>query len=489
MKKSVKYNNRTQQQCKEIPLQAYWTTFDHLNEKQFKWYIYWRQEALKLNFMEVDLSYIILFGYELINYSFNSKAAFNVSMMVHLLENYKELHPNLEKYFSTWLADMLYELKEPELAEVWDDNQAFYRVPKLYNELHHKEADKISMNIWHKYIYNYKETKFFQEHKNKIYKTFKKSILILQSIHQENNSTLLNEWFEINQTREIRRLFTSAVVERDVDDTHIYVTSFSIKNALNEEITNLFRLSENITRRMNGVNRQIKVEEENLPSGLKEKMESNFIKGDYEETENRFQVVQQKTKEEQGSAIPAKPSENNAETENRNEDKAEVTFDAALISKTVSDTTDLVNTVEEMEGEERKEEEATNPFQSAVAYSSTENSGVPSNNETEPAFQTMFDVNDDESEAEDMKAFFSSLLYEELQFFNLFHNDVLDIADAESFIKQNNQMLNVFIAGINEKSNEHLEDNIVELDNSSIVIMEDYSDLLNEVKEEWQHEN
>ena len=69
-----------------------------------------------------------MFTYELLNYSFNPNASFNVSMLVRLYENYVERLPKLERYLKQWIADMLYELGEQALAEEWSGERGIFPV-------------------------------------------------------------------------------------------------------------------------------------------------------------------------------------------------------------------------------------------------------------------------------------------------------------------------------------------------------------------------
>ncbi|GEN32971.1 TerB N-terminal domain-containing protein [Aneurinibacillus danicus] len=110
VKQSLAYSRRVGKKCSHIPLKAYYTTFQHLDERQKEWYFYWRSQVLQGNYPNTDLSYIFLFVYELINYSFNQNAAFNISMLMRLYKNYKERHPNLEHYLLRWKEDFLHEI-------------------------------------------------------------------------------------------------------------------------------------------------------------------------------------------------------------------------------------------------------------------------------------------------------------------------------------------------------------------------------------------
>ena len=69
--------------------------------------------------------------------------------------------------------------------------------------------------------------------------------------------------------REIRHLFSSAVVGRGYNEIHIGVERIRPTEELYNEVTALFRLSENVARILNGEKREIKVEEDFCRKGLK----------------------------------------------------------------------------------------------------------------------------------------------------------------------------------------------------------------------------
>ena len=249
---SIKYAQKRNVKSPEIPLHAYWTTFNNLNNKQMQWYFYWREQALKGNYLDIDFSYIILFVYELINYTFNQKAAFNVSLMVRLYDNYVERHPKLKNYLPQWTSDMLLELGELELSKEW--HQEKENLPPLYSQIVDKkeELERISFTTWKPFIRNYRETTFFLKHKNKVYKTFKESIPLIREFHQKQGRELEDVWFEPRKEIGVRRLFASAVIARKIDEIHVHTVRYFQTETLYNEITNLFKLAENVTRALNG---------------------------------------------------------------------------------------------------------------------------------------------------------------------------------------------------------------------------------------------
>lgn len=468
---SLKYAQQRGFETKEIPFQSYWPTFQDLDKRQLKWYFYWREQALKGNYLEVELSYIFIFVYELLNYSFNRNAAFNVSMLIRLLDNYKDIYPELESYLRPWIADMLYELGEVDLAEEWDDFKQ-NNVPKLYQILQKEtnNLEKISMSVWKPYIRNYRETVFFQKHKNKIYNKFKQSIPLIQEVYQEMGTDLLNKWFEVRNSRAIRNLFSSAVVDRVDRQIHIRVKECHPTEELYNVLSNLFRLAENVVRIEIGEKRQIKVDEEVLPPGMKEKML---------EANKRFKTVQSKEKGIKGSSIPApsKEIEKDEKEMRTSEDQPlnEFEFDWDEINKKEEELRRLQSKIDTIDSDEVESE-----HMKVTATKEPEN--VQTGN-TEKTFTKIIDndLNKENSlvsmfvdEDGNSDEFIEDLTDIEKQFLLLFENNMLSIEKAKEFAKKHGRMLGAFITEINEKANEYLDDILLEETEEMIEILNDY---------------
>ncbi|MFP3390696.1 TerB N-terminal domain-containing protein [Brevibacillus sp. SIMBA_040] len=218
LKDSIRFAQEGGKQSPFQPLQMYWTTFDKLDAKQKGWYFYWRSQALNGNYLETDLSYLILFTYELINYSFNQNAAFNVSMMVRLYEEYKDRMPGCKTYLSDWIHDFLLELDEVGLASEWGF-QSTMRSHTLFDKIKEKEdnLESISITLWKPFITGYRETEFFRPNKNKIYKVFKESVPLLQRLLQNDGVSVSNKWFEQIKGTQRLYLYRSAVIGRNIE--------------------------------------------------------------------------------------------------------------------------------------------------------------------------------------------------------------------------------------------------------------------------------
>ncbi|RXJ00614.1 NINE protein [Anaerobacillus alkaliphilus] len=475
IKKSHNYKNRTQGPTKEIPLQAYWTTFDSMNDKQLKWYFHWREEVLEGNYLEVDLSYIFVFVYELLNYSFNPKASFNVSMLVRLYENYVDMHPKLSNYLPRWIQDMLNELKEEELASEWKFRDY---VPPVFKAItwEHKPLNKISITHWRNFIRNYRETKFFLDNKNKIYKVFKDGLLLLEAHHNEQNEKVENIWFTNKRVRNVAHLYSGAVIGRENEPIHVYHTEVQPTDTLYDEITALFRLSENVTRILNGEKREIKVEEEVLPDNFKNNLLDSYKEGAKKANE-RFKTVKEKDTQATGSTIPQRPiEEETTEVAAVTATKPTIEFNDENIQRLNQENQHLQGVFEGSQNEETQPEFKDTSV--LVTPDATTTDITPEVSETDRTVEVDTGLNSifDTTEG-DEEEFISSLSDAEKEFLSSFNNGEYSQDEATAFAKRNGKMLGLFLSELNEKANEHLGDNIMELEGDNIILYDEFTDI------------
>lgn len=445
-------------ETKEIPFKSYWPTYEHLNNRQLKWYFYWREQALNQNYIDIDLSYIFIFVYELLNYSFNKNASFNVSMMVSLLKNYEERLPKLKGYLTTWIADMLYELDETELANEWESHHE--NVPRLYELLQDKSdsLERLSISVWKPYVRNHRETDFFKENKSKIYKKFKQSVPILQEKMKQDGKKLVQEWFHVRENRVVRHLYRGAVMGRRSGEAHAYVTEYAPTKALPQVVTNLYRLSENVVRFENGVKREIKVDETILPDGMKEEM----LK-----MNERFKTVRVKEKGTKGSTIPKAPEQA--------KETRDIEFDWEEIGQKEKELERLQGEIEAKEQDEPKNESlvSPDPRKEEIINNEYDSTNDKEDEEQKPPLDAVFTEGD-----EDFEEFVSSLTDVEKEFILLFEGCSVSVEKAKAFVKTQGMMLGVYLTVLNEKANEHLEDVMFEESGEVVEIVEDFEEII-----------
>lgn len=540
IKESVKSSNLTGKKCEFEPLMAYWTTFNSLSNRQKAWYFYWRGCVLRGNYIDTDLSYIILFVYELLNYSFNSSAAFNISMLERLSEAYCDRHRKLEKYIKPWINDFLKELGELNINE-----EEYFFEDKMYKTIknYRDNVDKISITCWKVYI-NYNPTKFFENNKNKIYNTFKQNILILSNFYNENGTSLLSQWYKERTINNNIRLYKSAVIIRDVENIDIKQTFHKPNAKMYQQLTQMFRFSENIVREQAGEKRRIKLETQQLPNGFIDYYNCNREDNKaQEELKNRFKKVKVEY-DDISATIPKRVK--NSEIDSRNK-ILKMEFDEEVISSIGKEGEELIEIFNEIyENDYNKVENLTyskiisqinteknlndNIYENEIINKSNTISGLnymkiqfnqalisDMNKESEDLANIFIEKFNDNSKGEeneelpiqiethdykeendffieqdiheDIDGFIKSLDSIEIRFINKFEALSMNNKDANIFSKENGKMLSLFIDEINSKSVKFLGDVFIEIEGDNYIIYEEYDSVMNKIRRFNQGEN
>lgn len=458
IKDSLKYANKRGVPCEFKSLFSYYTTFEDLDNEQLRWYFYWRERVLNEEYLDTDLSYIFLFIYELINYTFNDEAAFNISIIARIYENYKEKYPKLPNYINRWASDFLFELEQVDLAAEWSAIKEIECSP-IYNKIieNIEELEKISFTLWKPYIQNFRETEFYKRNKRKVYSTFKQSIALLNSIYISQGINIIERWFFDKELIQSRYLFSGAVIDRPTKSIQYKIKSYNASEIMLSEIAALFRLSENVTRLNCGEKRQLKMEEGILPENFKDLLMDRIIPPKQKINE-RFKLVQSSNSNNYID-IPKQPKLE------KEEDVPTITFNIDKIK--------LLN---------KQSEELQNAFREKGYDDDSDDStisGVEKNTEDENIINvnTLFEL-----DGEEEQEFINSLTKMEINFFNSFNNLKKSASETSAYCKQNSVMIGTFISGINEKANKYLDDNILEINDDYYIIYEDYESLVNIIR-------
>jgi hypothetical protein len=458
---SLKYRERAGTTCEYVYLESYYTTFTHLSESQLKYYFYWRDSFLNGLILDASLSYRFLFAYELISYSFNQSTAFNISTLVRLFDAYKEKGEyGFQQYLNNWIADMLFEVEENNLArknysqENYED--ALYKKFKKYKD----SLETLTYIDWKPHMVIRKPTMFYDQHKVKINKTFRASIPILQRLLAEKNESLEDRWFDKRKEKHERSLFQGAVLGRDsnINSISYTINSVNVSAKLSEDLTQLYRLAENVIREILGEKRMIKVTEDLFPARLKEelirlKIEEQIAKENKKKKPSRFVKVKGGEGKTEGGMIPQPPKEETLATNSGiilefNDDRIK------MLSNENDAFQKLFQQYEEVERE---------PSNSIIK--------VPlelGKLEITPVFSVF-----EEEPEEDVQEFIDKLNEGQKQFLHLFDNGKLDQKSGNDFIKSQKSMPSVYLDSLNEVAKQTLGDILVEQDESIYVMNED----------------
>ena len=113
---ALRYREMKSEPCPEVPFFSYIPQYSQMNLYQSNFYLYFREMAKKGEYIHGDISYILLYIYEIINLSDVSDPAEDLRDLCGIWTTYRELYPVLDKYMSEWVCDfcLLYHLPVPE---------------------------------------------------------------------------------------------------------------------------------------------------------------------------------------------------------------------------------------------------------------------------------------------------------------------------------------------------------------------------------------
>ena len=115
---AMRYREMTGEPCEEVPFFSYIPQYSQMNLYQSNFYLYFRELARKKEYIHADISYILLYTYEIINLSDISDPAKDLDELCGIWMTYRELYPVIDKYMAEWICDfcLLYKLPVPECA-------------------------------------------------------------------------------------------------------------------------------------------------------------------------------------------------------------------------------------------------------------------------------------------------------------------------------------------------------------------------------------
>ena len=91
--------------CPHVPFFSYVPQYSQMKPPQFAFYLHLRDEIRACRYPIADLSYILLFIYELINLGDCSDNKTDISVLCGTWSAYRTVYPVLDKYLSEWAAD------------------------------------------------------------------------------------------------------------------------------------------------------------------------------------------------------------------------------------------------------------------------------------------------------------------------------------------------------------------------------------------------
>lgn len=250
-----------------VPFQTYWPTYDEMQPRQLKWYLFWRTEVRSGHYPDTDLSYLFVYLYELIHGIGWVEPSEGYAQIERVWHAYRERYPKLDIYVREWLYDfaLIFHLGEAPV------NPPLTKLPRsLSMELKELEWQRkfsahileLSWDLLRMLIdYEAEKSRYYIEQGRKNLRHYAPKIVTLVDgyLRKAKGSRLL-ELFVPREKKISRYLFRSAVYDHGQygRTREITVLPYSEHPPLRAYLTQLVRLTENKLRELDGFKGRLK---------------------------------------------------------------------------------------------------------------------------------------------------------------------------------------------------------------------------------------
>lgn len=117
-----KFLDLTINNAEKVDFFSYVPQYNQMNGNQFDYYIYFRTQARNGNFIDIGLSYLLLYCYELINLGDQTDVNRSLTMLCALWKAYKDKFPYVKSHLIEWICDfcLIHRLPPPSEIEPYD---------------------------------------------------------------------------------------------------------------------------------------------------------------------------------------------------------------------------------------------------------------------------------------------------------------------------------------------------------------------------------
>ncbi len=102
---ALRFFDRTHAPCEYVYFFSYMPQYDQMTSSQMAYYLYWRAEFKRGNYLKADNSYVFLLAYEIINLPDKIPPKEGVMLLAKLWGTYRAEYRYMDKYFGEWLCD------------------------------------------------------------------------------------------------------------------------------------------------------------------------------------------------------------------------------------------------------------------------------------------------------------------------------------------------------------------------------------------------
>lgn len=275
-KDALRYFDLTHEPCEYVYFFSYMPQYEQMTVSQMSYYLYWREEARKENFLKADINYLFLYAYEIINLPEKISAHEGALRLSRLWKHYRNEFLYLDKYFGEWLCDycLIHDVSPDweALADFAGDIAGKVSLPEFY-----MKDGKLSWGLIAAVSsYDYKNSKYYEKYAEAY------DLHIPKAVEQTVNRIIMSdpEVFGIVPVKTIRDSYAGAVASRKAK-CKIEISRYAVRRSagngeyeLKQIFAGLIKLAENRIRMHFGI--KSRFSPMGLDSRMKDEISSYF---------------------------------------------------------------------------------------------------------------------------------------------------------------------------------------------------------------------
>lgn len=254
-KDAARYFSLTHEPCEYVYFFSYMPQYEQMTVSQMSYYLYWRDEIRKGNYIKTDINYLFLYIYEIINLTDQIHPSEGAKILSRLWKVYRGEFRYLDKYLGEWLCDYcLIHHVSPD----WEALEAFsgeiagkVSLPEFYlknGEISWQLIESISS-------YDYTKSKYYEAHKKEY------DLHIPMALSRAVNRVMMKhpDDFGITSVKTSRDSYAGAIVSHrskfklEITRYALRKTSTNGEEDLKHILANLIKLAENQLRSAFGI--------------------------------------------------------------------------------------------------------------------------------------------------------------------------------------------------------------------------------------------
>ena len=247
-----------------VPFDMLQPTYEEMSTKQEAWYFYWRSQVRQDNYIDTDLSYILLYTYEIINGVGWRVPQEGYECLLRIRRKYQNKYLYLDYYLPDWIFDFaqLHGIKHTQSLE--GRSIEFIPHPKL-NLLIEQYAEDVPLKIPFKLIerlctHSFQKSEFYNDGNEALMQEAIPMVLALADamLRKKTNVGFLQTYGPVNPKKLRYNIFKEARCLKSNKSITIAVKTYTVHAVLIYQITELARYTENTLRELKGYRDRLK---------------------------------------------------------------------------------------------------------------------------------------------------------------------------------------------------------------------------------------